>query len=52
MPATERQKQVVNKNAHISAELLKAVLDGNKKKAMELIQEQRTMLEALELEVR
>lgn len=52
MPVTERQKKLINENMQMSAEILKLVLDGKNKKAMDLIQDQRNILEALELEVR
>jgi len=52
MNVTERQKHLINSNAQKSAEILEHVIKGNKTKAQELIQDQRNILEALELEVR
>lgn len=52
MPVTERQKKLINENMQMSSDILRLVLQGHNDEAMEKIQDQRNILEALELEVR
>ena len=52
LTVTERQKKLINENMQMSADILRLVLQGYNNEAMEKIQDQRNILEALELEVR